>query len=198
MKEPVDVVADTARAAVLLNPTRLRILEVLAEPRSAAAIAPLLDLPRQLVNYHLRALEAQNLVTMVEERRKGSVCERFYRRTADSYAIAPQALGGVGSQGTDATAPDRLSSGYQLAMAGRVIRDLAELREGAAAAGKTLPTISLEVDVRFADAAARSAFAQELADAVAALVRRYDDAGARGGRRFRFFMGAYPKPKGRP
>jgi len=44
--------------------------------------------------------------------------------------------------------------------------------------------------VRFADAAARSAFAQELADAVAALVRRHHDASAPRGRTFRCYVGA--------
>lgn len=53
--------------------------------------------------------------------------------------------------------------------------------------------MSLEVDVRFADGAARSTFAQELSDAVAELARKYHDEGASNGRTFKFYLGAYPK-----
>jgi hypothetical protein len=61
-----------------------------------------------------------------------------------------------------------------------------------------LATLALEVEVRFADAESRSAFAQELADAVAALVKKHHDDKARGGRTFRVYLGAYPKPAAAP
>jgi DNA-binding transcriptional ArsR family regulator len=194
--DAVDVVTDTVRAQVLLHPTRLLILEHLAEPGSAASLARRLDLPRQRVNYHLRELEQQDLVALVEERTRGSVSERVYRRTGDSYAISIDAIGRLGS--SPDTVHDRFSSAYQVALASRAIADLAELRAGAAKAGQALPTFSLEVDVRFADAAARSAFTQELADGIAALVRRYHDERAPQGRTFRFYLGAYPAKKAAP
>ena len=81
------------------------------------------------------------------------------------------------------------------AVASQAIADLAALRQGAAAAGQALPTFTLEASVRFADAKARSAFTQELADAVADLVRRYHDDRAPRGRTFRFYLGAYPQKK---
>jgi len=49
--------------------------------------------------------------------------------------------------------------------------------------------------VRFADAAARHAFTEELSQTVAALVAKHHDESAPGGRAFRFYVGAYPKPK---
>ena len=49
------------------------------------------------------------------------------------------------------------------------------------------------VDVRFADAERRSAFAQELSEAVAALARKYHDENASGGRTFKLYLGCYPK-----
>jgi DNA-binding transcriptional ArsR family regulator len=191
MTHAVDVVGDATRAQVLLHPTRLRILEQLATPGSAAGLARKLGLPRQRVNYHLRELEAQQLVALVTTRRRGSVNERIYRRTGDSYAISTAAIGKLGS--TPETMRDRFSSSYQIALANRVVADLAELRAGAAAAGKSLPTFSLEFDVRFASAAARSAFTQELSDTIAALVRRHHDARAPRGRNFRYYLGAYPR-----
>jgi len=196
MTESVDVVTDGARAQVLLHPTRLLLLENLARPASAAGLARRLDLPRQRVNYHLRELEAQRLVALVEERRRGSVSERLYQRTGHSYAISNAAIGPLGSP--PETAHDRTSSAYQIALAGRAVAELAELRAGAAAAGRPLATFALEVNVRFASAAARSEFTQELSDALAELVRRYHDERAPRGRSFHFYLGAYPSKKTAP
>ena len=50
-------------------------------------------------------------------------------------------------------------------------------------------------DVRFASPKERHAFADELAAAVAGLVRKYHVDDAEGGRDFRFYLGAYPRPK---
>lgn len=193
MAVAVDVIEEPRRAQALLQEVRIQLLENLAEPGSAAALARRLDLPRQRVNYHLRELEAQHLIELVEERRKGTVVERIYQRTGESYAISTAALGPLGSTPEDIQ--DHLSSAYQIALASRAIRELAALKAGAQAVKKKLPTFALEVDVRFASATKRGAFAEELAAAVADLVRRYHDDKARGGRVFRFYLGGYPRPK---
>jgi DNA-binding transcriptional ArsR family regulator len=191
----VDVVADAARAAALLDPTRRRILEALAEPASAAGLASRLGLPRQRLNYHLRELARLGFVAPTHERTRGSVQERVYRRTSDSFAISREALGALGSR--PELVADRYSSAYLIALASQAIADVAAQRERAAAAQQTLPTLSLEVEVRFADAAARAAFAAELADTVAGLVQKHHDERAPNGRTFTFFVGAYPKPTAR-
>ena len=61
-------VIETPEAAAALDPIRSRVLAVLAEPGSATTVARALGLPRQKVNYHLRALEARGLVTLVTVR----------------------------------------------------------------------------------------------------------------------------------
>ena len=53
----VDVIETPEAATAALGPVRSRILAELAEPASAAVLANRLDMPRQKVNYHLRALE---------------------------------------------------------------------------------------------------------------------------------------------
>ncbi|MCU1377268.1 MAG: helix-turn-helix transcriptional regulator, partial [Acidimicrobiales bacterium] len=53
----VEVIEDPATAVVALDPVRARLLAELAEPGSAAALALRVGLPRQKVNYHLKALE---------------------------------------------------------------------------------------------------------------------------------------------
>ena len=189
----VDVIEELKRAQVLLRSGRVEFLENLAEPSSAAALARKLDLPRQRVNYHLRELEGQGLIELVEERRKGSCTERIYRRTGQSYAISTAALGQLGSTPDDNG--DRFSSAYQIALASRAVRDIGSMQVGAKTAGKKLPTFALEVEVRFASASRRNEFAEELAASVADLVRKYHDEKAPKGREFRFYLGAYPRPK---
>src|SRR5215213_5435078 len=91
----VAVIDDPAAAEVSLAPVRARLLAELAEPASATMLAARVGLPRQKVNYHLRALERHGLVELVEERRKGNFTERVLRATAASYVISPAALGAV-------------------------------------------------------------------------------------------------------
>ena len=91
----VAVIGDPAAAEVSLDPVRARLLAELAEPASATMLAARVGLPRQKVNYHLRALERHGLVELVEERRKGNCTERVLRATAASYVISPSALAAV-------------------------------------------------------------------------------------------------------
>ena len=190
----VSVIGDAASAAVMLHPLRLRILEALREPSSATSLAERLGLPRQKVNYHLRELERHDLAELVEERRKGNCTERILRAKARYYVISPRTVGVLAVD--PAEVRDRFSSAYLTAVAGKAIDDLGVLRHRADRAGKRLPTFSLETEVRFATADSRAAFTEELAEQVASLVARYHDEQAEGGRRFRFFLGAYPKLPG--
>src|SRR5262245_27006908 len=166
---------------------RLRIVERLREPASAASVARHLGLPRQKVNYHLRELEKQGLVREVEQRRKGNCVERLVQATARHYLVNPAALGALGAD-PEAIA-DRFSASYLLALAARTIRDVATVQDLAGKAGKRIATLSLTAEIRFRSAAERHQFAEELGNAVAALVARYDDAG---GRPFTLTVGAYP------
>jgi DNA-binding transcriptional ArsR family regulator len=181
-----------AQAVALLEPTRRALLEQLAEPSSASQIGRRLGLPRQRLNYHLRELEKEGLVELVEERRKGNCTERIVKATSRSYVISPEALGALGN--TPEQAQDRYSASYLIAVAGRAIRDLGRLVAGAKTAGKRLATLTLETEVRFRSAESRNAFAEELATTLAALAAKYHDETAEGGRAFRFFVGGHPVP----
>jgi DNA-binding transcriptional ArsR family regulator len=190
MAAAAQVIQSAAAARSLLHGERLRILEQLATPDSAAGIGRRLNLPRQKVNYHLRALEKHGFVALAEERRKGNCLERVMRATARSYFISPAALGALG-MGEPETR-DRFSSAYLLWSAARVLREVALLRGRAERAAKSLATLTLETEIRFATAAARLHFSQELVEAVAALVTKYHNERAGGGRVFRVLLGAYP------
>jgi DNA-binding transcriptional ArsR family regulator len=186
----VAVIQDPAAAEVSLDPIRARLLAELAEPASATMLAARVGLPRQKVNYHLRSLEQHGLVELVEERRKGNCTERLLRATAASYVISPAALAAVAPD--PARAPDRLSARWLLAVASRLVRDMGELIGGAAKARKPLATFAMAGEVWFASAADRAAFAQELAGAVAALVGKYHDETAEGGREHRVVVAVHP------
>jgi DNA-binding transcriptional ArsR family regulator len=172
---------------------RARLLAELTEPGSATMLAAKLGLPRQKVNYHIKALERHGLVELIEERRKGNVTERLMRATAASYVISPAALASV--QPDPARAPDRLSARWLLAVASRLVRDVGVLITGAARARKRIATFALDGEVRFASAADRAAFAEELASSVAGLVSKYHDESAERGRDHRVIVAIHPSVK---
>jgi DNA-binding transcriptional ArsR family regulator len=191
--DSLQVVRAPGRASVLLQRTRRQLLGHLGEPESAASLARKLGLPRQRINYHLRQLEREGLVETIEERRKGNCVERLVRATARSFVISPEALGILGP--TSEAAADRFSTAYLVSAAARAVRDVAVLDSDARKAGKRIATFTLEAAVRFANAEARAAFADELAETMARLVAKYHDDKTRGGRRFRLLAAVHPAVK---
>jgi len=189
----VAVIEDPAAAEASLDPIRARLLAELAEPGSATMLAARVGLPRQKVNYHIKALERHGLVQLVEERRKGNVTERVLRATAASYVISPAALAAV--QPDPARSPDRLSALWLLAVAARLVGDVGALITGATKARKRLATFAMDGEVRFASAADRAAFAEELSSVVAALVAKYHDEKAERGRDHRLIVAIHPSVK---
>lgn len=187
----VEVIDDPAAAAAALEPVRAAVLAVLAEPGSATSVARQLGLPRQKVNYHLRALEEHGLVALVEERPRRGLTERVVRASARSYVVSPSALGGSGA---DPSRTDRLSSRYLIAVAARLVREVGLLARAADAAGQQLATLTVDTEIRFASPADRAAFTAELTRAVTDLASRYHDETAPGGRRHRLVVAAHPLP----
>ena len=186
----LEVIRQPGRARALLAPTRRELLRRAGEPTSAAELARELGMPRQRINYHLRELEREGLLELVEERRKGNCVERLVRATARSFVISPEALGELGE--TPAEGQDRLSAGYLMSAAARTIRDVASLQAKARGEKKRLATFTLDSRVRFATARDRAAFADELAGAVASLIAKYHDDRAAGGRAFRVMAALHP------
>jgi DNA-binding transcriptional ArsR family regulator len=189
----VHVIEDPAAATVALEPTRSRLLSELSEPASAATLATRVGLARQKVNYHLRALEAQGLVRLADERRWGGLTERLLVATAASYVVSPSALGPVGVDPDREV--DRLSASYLIALGARVIREVGDLVRRATAAGKRLATLAIDTEISFRSAEDRAAFSRELTEAIGTLVAKYHDASAPGGRRHRLVLVAHPLPQ---
>src|SRR6476659_7136488 len=91
----VEVIADPAAAVSALDPIRSRLLAELAEPASAATLATRVGIARQKVNYHVRALEAHQLVREAGKRQWGGLTERLLVASASSYIVSPRAMGPV-------------------------------------------------------------------------------------------------------
>jgi hypothetical protein len=80
----------------------------------------------------------------------------------------------------------------QLQAAARTIEEVAGLEAKATREGKRLATLTLDTVIRFASAAARRDFTEELTAAIARIAGRYHDQRAPGGRTFRLVVCAHP------
>jgi DNA-binding transcriptional ArsR family regulator len=190
----VSVIENAEAAAASLDPIRARLLaELAAGPASATMLAARVGLPRQKVNYHLKALEKHGLVELSDERKKGNVTERLMRATAASYVISPLALASV--QPDPARFRDQLSARWLLAVAARLVRDVGSLITGADRARRRVATFALDGEVRFGSAADRAAFVDELTRGISALVAKYHDENAEGGRPHRIVVALHPTVK---
>jgi DNA-binding transcriptional ArsR family regulator len=190
----VEVIEDPAAAMAALDPVRADILAVLAEPGSSTTVAAKLGLARQKVNYHLRTLERHDLVHVVEERPKRGLTERVMLATARAYVVSPSTLG---NRAADPARTDRLSARYLVAVAARMVGEVADLARRADAAGQPLATLAIDSEIRFASADDRAAFTNELTGAITALAAKYHDEQAPRGRWHRVIIAAHAIPPDR-
>jgi DNA-binding transcriptional ArsR family regulator len=188
--QDVEVIESPEAAAAALEPVRARLLRELSVPASAAGLASRVGITRQKVNYHLKTLEAHGLVRLSEERRHGGITERVLQATAGSYVVSPAAISPPAAEPDGHS--DRMSAGYLVALAGRVVREVGALTRRAEAVGVRLPTLTIDTQIGFRSAADRAAFADELTSTVLDLAARYhhDD-----GRPHRLVAAAHPLPE---
>lgn len=189
-----NLVHDAEAAAALLSPMRMKILEHLKEPDSASGLARKLNMNRQQLNYHLKELEKNKLVELIEEKKKGNCIERIVRATAKSYLICMDTFPEAGAD----LVKDKFSSTYLVAAAAQTIREVAGLQELAAKANKKLSTFSLQAAVSFADPADLNAFTEELSDTIARLVTKYHAGNDPAARNYCFSLFAHPSKGSKP
>lgn len=197
--EPVECIGEASRAGVLLAPLRVEILERLrGEPRSASAVADEMGLPRQRVNYHVKALARARFLRKAGRVRRRNFYEQRYRASARSYLIAPDVLGPVAA---GLRSPeDQAGAAYLLAGTARLQSEVGRAAAQAAEEGKRLATLTLEADLRFESAAQRSRFTRALRDAVAGVIAEHaapaelEDGSPGPGRPYRLLLGCYPTP----
>lgn len=185
-----NLIQNTQVAAAMMNPLRIQILEHLREPNSAAGLARILDMPRQQLNYHLRELEKNELIELVEERRKGNMTERIVRATSKSYMVVLNT-----AKINPEEVQDKFSAAYLLSAATQLIQEVAVLQSGAHKAKKKLPTFTLQTAVKFASPDQLQAFTEELAKAVAKLALKYQNEEDPNGRSYQFHVFSHPTLK---
>jgi DNA-binding transcriptional ArsR family regulator len=175
------------RVACALPDLRRRILDRLREPASAAELAREFGIPRQRLNYHLRVLEGQQLLELVELRARRGFTERVMRTVGNGLVVDPDLLAGAAPAATGEQ--DRHAAEHLVRAAGAVVRDVSRMSSQAQRQGKRLLTFAIEADVRFAAPADLHDFTDALAQAVAEVVAVYDTPG---GRAHRLLVAGHP------
>ncbi len=185
----VKLVDEPQGLQALSHPVRVRVLEALREPASAAAVARDIGQPRQNINYHVKELERAGLVRRVGERRKGNFIEGLYQAVAATFVVSQRA---TWSDPRRAQAmQDQFALESLVCLGERLERDAAVLLDRAAFDGEEIASVSIEAEVHFANEADRAAFVDEYLAAVGPLFREY---GSRDGVPYRVALAAYPDP----
>ena len=190
-QQAVDVIDSPRRIAAVIPPLRRRILQHLEPPDSASGLARRMGLTRQKLNYHLRELEREGFVELAEKRQRRGCVERRLRPTARAYLISPAVLGRLSADPEQVR--DRFSSTYLAAVAGRLLEDVARLRQRADAVGRRLVTTTMQTEISFRSPAEMAAFNDELTDRLRELTEKYHQPTAEGARVYRFVLGGHPK-----
>jgi len=189
-------IADHAKAAAVLEPLRLSILQIARSPISAAEIAGRLRLQRQRVNYHVRRLADQGLLRRAGRHRKRNMTEQRYVASARAFLLAPELLGPVVPDWREIS--DTAGAAYLLALASRLQTDVARAEAQFMREGRRFSTLTLKSQFRFESPAQRAEFARALRQAVVDAIARFtspdEGSGARQapGGPYRLVLGCYP------
>lgn len=173
------------QAVALLDPQRVALLRALMDgPDSASGLARRFSLPRQRVNYHLRLLEREGLLELVETRRRRNCWERVLRATASAFVPGPELVGACG--------PREGGTHEARTLAAAALRAAAAAARGAADGDpRHAASLAVTLEVRFASTRDRNDFAQDLEAMVRKLAAEYHaDEGPRD-LEYRFLIGAH-------
>ena len=191
-------ISDPRHAGLLLHPLRSRLLSLAREPMSSSELARRLGLPRQRVNYHVRALESAGFLQPAGRQRKRNMIEQRYVATARAFVLSPALLGPVGADWRDIGDP--ASAEYLMALTEQVRGDLGRVQEEARARGEEVATLSLKAQFRFESPGQRAEFTRAVREAIVGVIARHTnpnrlESGRVGrGQAFRLVLAGYPVP----
>jgi DNA-binding transcriptional ArsR family regulator len=194
----IATVSDPRIAGLLLHPLRSRLLALARDPVSSSDLARRVGMPRQRVNYHVRALEAAGFLKPAGRQRKRNMVEQRYVATARAFVLSPVVLGPVGADWRDISDPS--SADYLLALTEQVCADLVLVHGEAGAAGREASTLSLKAQFRFESPGQRAEFTRAVREAIVAVIARHThpnrlENGRPGrGQPFRLVLACYPAP----
>jgi DNA-binding transcriptional ArsR family regulator len=190
MTAGVEVVTALDAVQALTHPVRIRVLEALRTPNSAAGVAREIGQSRQNVNYHLKELVRTGLVRPTGERRRGNLLEPLYEAVAGSFLISPRAVWG---ERRNAALRDQVSLEQLVALGEQLQRDAAALLDRAAFDGNEIASASVDAVVRFPSPEARAAFMKDYLQMLGTLLKKH---GTRTGEQYRVMCAAYPDDEG--
>ncbi|MDK2823363.1 MAG: hypothetical protein PWQ67_267 [Clostridia bacterium] len=79
---------DLEKIKSVADPLRVKVLKILIERQATVKqIADLLGQSSAKMHYHVKELEKQNLIKLVETIEKGGILEKYYRAVAKSYQL---------------------------------------------------------------------------------------------------------------
>jgi DNA-binding transcriptional ArsR family regulator len=183
-KRNVFAIDDLATLKALSDPTRVAIIELLAEPRSVTQLAEALEVPRTRLYHHIELLQSKGLIQQVEERRVGALTERIYALTAKVFRPSARLL----KRGDEDSRVDALMTlvfdTTKSDLKRAIVSGDAKLGEGGIGVGRTIANLS-------------PARAAELLSELEALVARYDEAHGEteDARPFAFVWAMYPSSR---
>ena len=193
METSPGLIDDWERARAALSPMRQRLLAALREPASAAMLAERLKLKRQMLGYHLNALEEAGLIKLHAVRKRRGFEERLLVVSAERFVLDPALLSGR----TAVDKQDQFAADHLVAVAAETVREVTRMQGAAEAEGKRLITFSIEADVRFSAPEDVARFTAKLAESVAGLIGEFAPAEG-GGRAYRVTIGGHPAVAGKP
>ena len=185
----VHVVDDAGTLQALVHPLRARMLDVLRDPASAAAVARAVGQSRQNANYHLKELERVGLVERVGERRNGNFVETLYQTVANTVVVSPRAT--WGDPRRQRALSDQSALENLVIVGERLATDASALLDRAAFDGEEIASAAVEAEVRFENEDARAAFLREYVSTLGPLLAKY---GASDGDAYRVALAVYPDP----
>ncbi|MBX2800744.1 MAG: helix-turn-helix domain-containing protein [Myxococcales bacterium] len=162
-------VRELDQARVLLHPVRVAVLQRMREPTTVAELATALDMTPQRMNHHVKALLEAGLIEAVREERVRNFVRTSYRAKGKVVWLSPELA--RDPQAEAARERDALSLSALLTMAEEVQHDVGALLSRSHA--EEVPSLGLRLEVHLADEEARRAFAQDVLDALAPVVERY-------------------------
>lgn len=135
--------ADPDRVVALLHPLRRQVLQLLTAPDSATGLGRTLDVPRQKVNYHLRALEELGMVRRVGQRQRRGLTEHLFVRTHVDVLVDPLVV-----EGGPTTPIDQRGLRAAAAAAVGILRSVRRVWALASRSEERVATVTLDAVVR--------------------------------------------------
>ena len=168
IRRDVEIIREPDRAVAVLHPLRRRILALLSEPAGAATLARRLGLPRQRLNYHLRALEKAGVIEVKGTRKVRGCTERLLQRRSRQVLLHPFLLDPKSLR--PGTHIDPRSWAYLRSRVLRVLRDISLAEEHS-----PRKPLALEASVGFANERSREKFETALGKSFRELAVRFGD-----------------------